>query len=140
MGELRNPQADRWDLDRAFREAGISSPFPRGITFADVDSETEINGHFLVIEGKREHEKLSPGQSYTMAARARDGRTCLVIYGTPPVDVTAMQLWGEPRQAATLADVHDFVLEWAQWADAEPRPMPRPNRFLRLRRGLGLTA
>lgn len=123
MGELRNPTADRWDFDRGYREKGLGACFPRGITHADVDSETEINGRWLVIEGKREHERLSGGQLYANRVRVRQGRTVLIVYGNPPYDVIAMQNFrrmpNEGIEPATLADVHRFCREWAQWAKEE---------------------
>lgn len=125
MATLRNHFAARWDLDQAFEFSGLGNPFPRGITFGDIDAETEIGGRFLIIEGKREHEELSAGQAHTMDARAADGRTCLVIYGDPPGGVRAMRVWGHERVAASIADVHLFVHAWAQWAERQPRPAPR---------------
>lgn len=131
MGVLRDRAAVRWDLDEAFQEAGLTNPFPRGITFADVDFEIEINGHFLVIEGKRDGQVLSRGQAYTMTARWRDGRTCLVIWGDPPHEVTAWQLFNETsRVPDDLAGVHAVIAAWAKWADAAERPEPRISQFL----------
>ena len=125
MAELRNPTADRWDFDRGYRELRLGPCFPRGISHADVDSETEINGRWLVIEGKRAHERLQGGQLYTNRARVREGRTVLIVYGDPPYDVVAMQhfRWGadDGIEPASLADVHRFCSEWARWAESDRR-------------------
>lgn len=127
MAELRNPSAERWDWDRAFREAGLDTPFPRRISFADVDSETEIRGNYLVIEGKRlslsgAPTPLAGGQLYTMRRRVADGRTCLVHWGIPPDDIHFMQHFDfEQPHPATLHDFHAFVKAWAMWADTHPR-------------------
>lgn len=137
MGELRNPVADRWDLDKGIREQGLWSPFPRGITFADLDSETEIRGHYLVIEGKRDGEQMTGGQWKTNCARVRDGRTVLLIYGDPPHDVRRMaHFQGAPDPVrtgtcvpATLEDVLYFCCWWARWADKQPYPEPHPSPF-----------
>ncbi len=133
MSKLRNPTADRWDLDLGFEEWGLSPPFPRRISFADVDSETEINGHFLVIEGKREHERLAGGQLYTNRRRVLDGRTVLVIYGDPPYDVRYMQHFQrDPKRGiapATLRDVQAFCWAWAVWAEVQEAPAARVSVF-----------
>jgi hypothetical protein len=137
MGELRNPAADRWDLDRGIRERRLWAPFPRGITFADLDSETEIRGQYLDIEGKREGEELRPGQWKSSCARVRDGRTVLLIYGDPPHDIRQMAHFRggvDPVRRgacipATLEDVLLFCFLWARWADEQPYPEPRPSLF-----------
>jgi hypothetical protein len=127
MGELRNPTAVRWDWDKMLREAKLCNPFPRGITFADVDSETEIGGNFLVIEGKRPAydgtpSPLSGEQLYTMRKRVADGRTCLVHWGIPPDDIRFMQHFGcERPHPATIHDFFRFVKGWASWAEQHPR-------------------
>jgi hypothetical protein len=140
MAELRNATADRWDLDKGFREERLGPCFTRGISFGDLDAETECNDWFLCIEGKRENELLSAGQYYTNAARVRDGRTVLIIQGEPPYGVryylqfTATmrgkagfrrycETANAERQAATLSDVHRFCREWQEWAEATPRPL-----------------
>lgn len=137
MAELRNPAADRWDLDKGIRELGLPPAFPRGISFADVDSETEIRGRFLVIEGKRLGEQLRAGQWRACRARVLDGRTVLLIYGDPPYDVRAMAHFHggvDPVRTgrcvpATLPDVLGFCWQWAEWAIAQPPPQPRPCLF-----------
>lgn len=137
MAELRNPRADRWDLDRGIRELALGPCFPRGITFADLDSETEINGRYLVIEGKRGGEPLRPGQWRACRARVRDGRTVLIIYGDPPYGVRQMAAFtGGPDPVrdggcvpASLRDVLAFCAAWAAWAQAQPAPPARPSSF-----------
>jgi hypothetical protein len=137
MGELRNPLADRWDLDKGIREQGLWQPFPRRITFADLDSETEIHGQYLDIEGKREGQEMPYGQWKTYCERVRDGRTVLLIYGDPPYDVRQMFHFkggADPVQRgtcipATLQDVLWFCTLWARWADKQPYPEPRPSMF-----------
>lgn len=130
MAVLRNHLAVRWDLDLAFRAAGLDTPFPRGITFADVDGETEINGQYLVMEGKRADEELSLGQAYTMDARVRDGRTCVVVYGEPPTGIVAMRVWGAKRHPVVLDAFWSFVREWVQWAETNRRPNQSVNAFM----------
>jgi hypothetical protein len=131
MSELRNHIAARWDPDLAFRHAGLETPFARGITFGDVDLETEANGHFLTIEGKRTDEELSAGQVYTMDARVRDGRTVLVIYGDPPISIRFMRVWGGERSPADIAAFWNFVHRWFVWAERTPRSVSQENAFMR---------
>ena len=134
MAELRNPTADRWDFDKGFRECGLAHCFPRNISFADVDSETEINGHFLCIEGKRDGEVLHGGQLYAMRARVRDGRTCLIVYGDPPYDVRKLQLFEhDPLRGIRAANLHAFhavCRAWATWADQQPRRHRQEPSFI----------
>lgn len=137
MAELRNPLADRWDLDKGIREQGLHRPFPRGITFADQDSETEIRGQYLNLEGKREGEEMRAGQWRTNCARVRDGRTVLLIYGDPPYGIRQMcHFRGGPDPVrvgkcvpATLEHVLYFCTFWAAWADRQPWPVHRPSAF-----------
>lgn len=134
MAELRNPVADRWDFDKGFRETQLGACFPRHITFADVDTETEINGRFLVIEGKRPTETLSGGQLYANRMRVRDGRTVFVVYGQPPYEVEALQFFKfgalDGKVAASLADLHDWCQAWATWADGLELPSQRRSPFV----------
>ncbi len=139
MAVVRNHAAARWDFDLAFQDAGLPAPFPRRISFGDIDAElcvgpggeleTEIGGHFMVIEGKRDGEQLSIGQKRTMAARARDGRFCIVVRGSPPCDVHSIEVWGGRERPASIADLHDLVRRWADWAGSEPLPPARLNWF-----------
>lgn len=130
MAILRNHIAARWDLDLAFKAAGLGTPFPRGITFGDVDAETEINGQYLVMEGKRAGEEPSAGQTYTMDARVRDGRTCIVVYGDPPTGIVAMRVWGGDKRPITLQQFWAFIHAWAEWAETSQRPGSRINGFM----------
>jgi hypothetical protein len=125
--ELRNPLASRWDFDRYNRERGWGSPFPDGISFADVDIEIEINSHFLVIEGKRPEDVLSKGQRRAMLARRNDGRTCIVVVGDPDTgEVVAIQTFSPERTCpATLREVWQYCHDWANWARTQPRPSER---------------
>jgi hypothetical protein len=132
MSVLRNKAAIRWDFDEAFELSGLASPFPRGISFADVDSETEIHGRFLDIEGKRDGETLSAGQRYTMDAKVRDGRTCVVVRGIPPHDIHSIQIWPGPVWSANLSDFHRLVAKWAQWADQQSQPAAKEDPFVTL--------
>ena len=137
MAELRNPIADRWDLDKGIREQQLWAPFPRGITFADLDNETEIHGQYLDIEGKREGQELSGGQWRSSCQRVRDGRTVLLIYGDPPYDIRQMFHFAggvDPVRLgicvpATLGDVLMFCTLWALWADKQPWPEPKLSAF-----------
>lgn len=135
MSELRNPTATRWDFDKFFRKAGYEPCFSRGVTFADVDAEIEINGHFLVIEGKRTAQNLEIGQARAMTARVRDGRVCLVVFGQPETgEVTHLQRWGNAQvQAipipATLEDLWKFCRAWDRWARMEVQPKSRLSNF-----------
>ncbi len=122
MSELRNMFAYRWDFDRGLRESGWGNPFPRGITHADVDAEIEIGGHFLVIEGKRTHERLTGGQLYAMRARVEDGRTCLIVYGCPEeLRIDYLQQFPRERYPATWETYHRFCAAWAEWAQANSK-------------------
>jgi hypothetical protein len=129
MSELRNLTATRWDWDKMLKPLG--NPFPRGISCADVDSETEIRGRFLVLEGKRTFEQILGGQKYTMDARVRDGRTCFIVYGVPEKGIiTEMLHWGHgKRQPATVETLHEWIRRWAEWADSQPPPPTRKSEF-----------
>jgi hypothetical protein len=105
-------------------------PFPRGITHADQDSETEINGRFLCVEGKRTGERLERGQKYTMEARVRDGRTCLIVYGNPEtLTITHLQHYPGPVVAADWQMFYEFERAWAAWAEQQPKPEDRTSAF-----------
>jgi hypothetical protein len=131
MSELRAENAKRWDLDKIFREKGYPNPFPGKITFADVDFETEIKSHFLVLEGKRKGQSLETGQKLAMDARCKDGRTCVVFYGNPDTgEISEMQIWPNERQPANRKILWDFINQWAKWAKAQTPPEPRYSTFL----------
>lgn len=133
MSELRNKAATVWDFDLGHRMNGLSNPFPRGITHADVDSETEISGQFFVIEAKRvingRPEKLSTGQILTNRERVRQGRTVLVVWGDPEtLRVDYMQLFSHGEiMPATWRDFHRFESDWAAWAERQWRPPARDS-------------
>ena len=120
----------QWDWDKMLKPFGAY--FPRGISCADVDSETEIKGQFLVLEGKRTGESLQGGQLYTMNARLRDARTCFIVYGIPELDeVTHIQHWGYGlRQRGNAEDLHRLIKQWADWADTQPSREPRKSSFI----------
>ena len=128
MAELRNNDGTRWDWDRGIKHLGPC--FPRRISFGDLDGEIEINGHFLVVEGKRSGQTIDGGQRYAMDARLRDGRVIYVVYGQPPTDIQTMQFWPDiARVAATWETFHQACREWAEWAEAEARPDDRRALF-----------
>lgn len=130
MSELRNEKAKRWDLDAIFRLACGLSPLPGKISFADVDFETEIHRHFLVLEGKRVGQELGEGQERAMTARYEDGRTCVAFWGNPDTgEVSRMQIWPEGRKPASRKILWDFINQWAKWAKAQERPTPRSSAF-----------
>ena len=90
-----------------------------------------------MIEGKRDGQQMSGGQWKANCARVRDGRTVLLVYGTPPHDVRRMFCFRggvDPVRegtcvAAQLEDVLLFCQIWAQWADRQPAPVRRESPF-----------
>lgn len=128
MAALRNNDGTRWDWDLGIR--GLGPCFPRGISWGDVDGEIEINGHFLVVEGKRPQQAIVGGQKYTMDARVADGRVVFVVYGNPPTGIESMQFYPQPQRfAATWETFWKACSEWADWAQAEARPASRRALF-----------
>jgi hypothetical protein len=128
LAELRNNDGTRWDWDKGTKHLGPC--FPRRISWGDLDGEIEINGHFLVVEGKRTHQSITGGQKYSMDARLRDGRVIYVVYGDPPTDIRAMQFWPDAqRVSATWETFWHACKEWAEWAESEPRPEERHAIF-----------
>lgn len=132
MAPLRNRRYELWDWDTRLQAEGRGACFPRRITCANVDSETEINGHWLVLEGKRPGEGMPEGEIRTLDARVLDGRTVLVVVGDPDGELVAIQNWrtkGELKPA-TWADLWDLLKQWADWAQTQPRPEPRESAFI----------
>lgn len=128
MAELRSNDGTRWDWDRGTRPLGPC--FPRRISWGDLDGEIEINGRFLVAEGKRSHQSISGGQKYSMDARWRDGRVIYVVYGDPPLEIREMQFWpSSERFPATWETFWQACREWALWAESHPRVLPRECSF-----------
>jgi hypothetical protein len=124
MARLRNQYAERWDPDAGIEDLKKEHPFYRkqtGISFADLDNETERGGHFLNIEYKRTGEELSTGQIYTNRARVYDGRTVLVVWGNPPYDVQYMARFHVNQPLipipATFNDFLEFCRQWFLWAN-----------------------
>lgn len=131
MGEMRDRSLRRHDPDRMYREQGLASPFPRGITHADVDSLTEINGHLLVQEWKHIGEPLSRGQFYTLQHIFERGDHCLAVWfdDEQPVEWhvwkpstrTSAEFVGVnvhlPTEPTTLSSYHELERRWADWAD-----------------------
>lgn len=134
MSAIRNHDAIRWDLDRAFEEAGLGTPFvrangtPTRISFGDLDLVTERHGHFLFMEGKRDGDEPSLGQAILYDALLHDGHTVLIFYGVPPTDVRELRWWpNKDRQSATLRDLHAEIGAWFLVVDdLSPRPRMRP--------------
>jgi hypothetical protein len=128
MSKLRNNDGTRWDWDEGTAPYGPC--FPRRISWGDLDGEVEINGHFLVLEGKRSHQSVTGGQKYAMDARIADGRVVYVVYGDPPLDIRAIQFWPDPRRfPATWETFWLACREWARWAEQTPRPEPHRAVF-----------
>lgn len=128
MAELRNNDGTRWDWDKGTRHLGPC--FPRRISWGDLDGEVEINGHFLVLEGKRSHQSVVGGQKYAMDARFNDGRTIYVVYGDPPTDIRAIQFWPDTRRfPASWETFWQACREWALWAEQTDRPEARRSAF-----------
>lgn len=129
MGEMLDTSLRRHDPDRMFREAELPSPFPRGISHADVDSLTEINGHLLVQEFKHEGEGLKLGQFYTLRAIRQMGHHSLVvwfdndgpvewhIFGPGTKGVRSGDYMDVRAEPVSLERYHDFEKRWAEWAD-----------------------
>jgi hypothetical protein len=116
-----------------WEEAGLGTPFvcadgrPTKITFGDLDLVTERHGHFLFIEGKRQDEKPSLGQSILFDALTADGHAVLLLYGNPPTDIREIQWWGDERKPSSARDLHHTLTRWFQRADnLSPRPRQRP--------------
>ena len=140
MSVLRNGAATRWDLDLIFGKLRLGPPFGEGVTFADVDFEIERKGRFLVLEGKREGQYLSTGQSRAMQARLWTGRTCLVFWGDPDAgNVTEVGIYVPKfrgarsydlaRRPADCAALWTVCHVWWTWADAQPWPAQTPSGF-----------
>lgn len=95
------------------------------IRVSDLDGIVERNGRFLVIEAKPINYRISGGQAMLfsrLAALPDLAFHVLVLYGEPPFDVEAMQIWPRDPKAATVADVQDFVSRWFAWADQQTPP------------------
>jgi hypothetical protein len=131
---VRNHAAARWDPDLMWEQGGLPTPFvrpngqPTRITFGDVDLITERHGHFLFIEGKRNHEEPSPGQEILLDALVRDGHTVVIIYGDPPTGIRELRWWRQrERQSTDVIDFHSQVAAWFAVVDELPsRPRARP--------------
>lgn len=134
MAILRNKNATRWDWDRYLCAEGRGPWAPRGISTGDVDAEIEINGWFLVLEGKRSQEDLSTGQRIAMKRRVADGRKVLIVRGDPDEQtIASIEVFGalDPLIIfpAGWADLHELMRCWAAWANFQPRREPRPCPF-----------
>lgn len=139
MARLGNLFAVRWDWDTWLEPFGAWAP--RGITTADVDSETEQNGHYLVLEGKREKEEIKGGQKRAMDARVKSGRECIIVYGNPGENqvlcpncsawfnpstskqksgiqtIEFLQRWPNPREFGDWKTLHYWLSSWSQKAE-----------------------
>lgn len=134
MGEMRNKDIGRHDPDAMYRRAGLPSPFPRGISHADLDCLTEIKHHYLVSEYKERGERLKRGQFYTLRSFWDTGHHCLIVWFHAG-EVVGIHVWtdatasravfdGEyvdvPITPGTTADLHRIESAWARWADTHP--------------------
>jgi hypothetical protein len=131
VAKLRNPIATRWDWDKFLEPYGPWAP--RGISCADQDQETEINGHFLGMEGKRTGETLTVGQKRTSIARVLDNRTVFIVWGDPD-EGTISRLEHFPNFKLVEEDnlwgvLHRWMKEWADWADKQEHPPQRLSNF-----------
>lgn len=127
-----------WD---AFRRsiwdwAGLRPCFPRGIEPTDLDGFVEINGRFLVLEGKGPGVPLKEGQRKTFERLFRLNRTIegvftvIVIWGDAEAcRVDRLQFWPSAPIEADWAQFLAYVRAWAENA-AGSTPVASPLRVV----------
>jgi hypothetical protein len=86
----------------------------------DIDLVCEKNGHFLFIEGKSPMSVgISQGQSIFYDALIRlcpERVRVLVIYGTPPDDISGYRWWKKAYHPGNAHDIRSLVRRWRDWA------------------------
>jgi len=121
VGNIRSLQsfdAGRWDW------AFLRGHIPRGLGCMDIDGVSEINGFFLVLEGKRPNGQMQTPQRICLERMsAIPGFTVLLVVGQPGDPPTINEIWrGVNRRwrevdAPSLEALQDIVAKWGRAAD-----------------------
>jgi hypothetical protein len=105
--QLRNPNAARWDF--------LAGLLPHGIEPTDIDLCIERNGHFLIMEGKRNGEIMPKGQERFLNALRNGPRSVTVVtfWGNPPDEIVAFRPWGQAESSDTTTEgFRTYIRAW----------------------------
>lgn len=87
----------------------------------DIDGLVEVNDHFLLIEAKGEHARITKGQQYTFEALQATGRFTIIIINGENNQPYSMQVLypngaTSQLQQAGVAELRSVVARWYRYA------------------------
>lgn len=94
----------------------LNPAFPGKIQPMDVDGIVEMDGNFLILEGKAPYAGMSTGQEIALEAMSKNpNMDVLMIYGDPQTsNIERLQVWGHHRNPvpADKKKVRRFARGW----------------------------
>ena len=77
----------------------LNSAFPGKIQPLDVDGIVEMDGNFLILEGKSPYAGMSTGQEIALEAMSKnEDMEVLMVYGDPQTsNIQKVRLWGHHK-------------------------------------------